>query len=969
MSLRRSPRWLLVLTLSLFAPMAAAQEQPLDLAEEADLHFRVAVDYYRAGRFQDALQHLLLSNRLAPNKNVVFNIARTYEQLSEYAQAYRHYSDFLLLESDPSRRAPALEALGRIRGRVALVDIQTGPPGATVYVDRKDLGARGVTPRTLALEPGEHTILIEMEGHEPANSQPVQLQVGSTAQVKLQLEQILGELSVEGSPAGAQIRVDDEKGPVIGTLPAVVSLPPGPHVLIVSHPGYQTRQEMVQIAPRQKTQAAINLDLVTGAVVVNAAERDALIEIDGEAAGFTPAVLPTVPSGTHTIRVTMSGFRPYEQTIEVLPERQVTVNVRLRSLQEVTAASRAAESVEDAPASVSLISQEEIRAFGYQTLYEALGGVRGVYQTNDLTYQYLGFRGFGRLGDYGNRVLVTLDGHTMNDDQLGSSYVGTDLMADLMDVERLEVVRGPGSTLYGTNAFFGVVNVVTRDADTMNRPHVSVGADGDRTARLRLGAGGEATDDVGAWASLSGTWSQGRDYYFAEFDNDELGDGISEDADGSLSGTLQLKGWAQDWSLQGYLNTRAKAIPNGAFETVLGDPDARSSDTRGFLEARYEPSIGDNIQIYSRVWLDRYVFEGTYPYDDPSIGTVVDAWDGAWFGAEPRVVATVLPWLQFTAGAEARVHYLAHISSEDVAGLYLDEDVPYQVMSGYAVADFTAGRWFSANLGGRVDYFQGLSTEEGASDLSVNPRAAFIVKPNQNNIVKLLAGRAFRAPSPYEIWYNDEGYYQIASDRLRPELIYTGELEYTHRFSDVTSLVGTAFYNQIEDLIDTFEVPGAGVEGNDVIQYQNEEDGVQTIGQEFEVRRDWREGWMVSLSQSFQYTRAAGFGEDGWELTNSPMNLVAVKGAAPLVSGSMTLATRLRFETGRLMTDEESYTDPALLWDIIITGRVPTSSLEYGFGVRNALDWKVDHPGNWDHLQLALEQPGRNLWAQLTYNF
>src|SRR5690606_8602522 len=164
---------------------------------------------------------------------------------------------------------------------------------------------------------------------------------------------------------------------------------------------------------------------------------------------------------------------------------------------EVTAASRQSESVFDAPASVTLVPQEELRAFGFQTVWDALGGLRGIYQTNDHSYASLGFRGFSQPQDYGNRILMLTDGHVMNDDLLGSSYVGYDARSDLIDVERIEVVRGPGSALYGTNAFFGVINVVTRDRDTLLRPHAAVATDGFRMGRLRLGGGTRFSRDVG----------------------------------------------------------------------------------------------------------------------------------------------------------------------------------------------------------------------------------------------------------------------------------------------------------------------------------------------------------------------------------------------------------------------------------------------------------------------------------------
>lgn len=942
--------------------MAQAGGSTLDLAEEADLHFRIGIEAYQAGRFREALEHLLLSNRLAPNRNVGFNIGRCYEQLGEYPEAYRHYSDFIADEPDVARRKPAEEARRRIEPRVALVTVTTDPPGATLYVDRKDLGARGSSPRTLALGAGKHKIVAELDGYEVATSVDTELRIGNEIPIHLKLRPILGRVYVGGAPAGAEIRVDDPNGPVLGTLPATLELVPGNHVIIVSAPGHQAQQQMVAVQPRESTQTAVNLDLVTGGLVVNATERGALIEIDGKSMGFTPAVLPAVPSGSHTLKVTLGGYRPFEEKIEIAPNGQATVNVKLRSLQEVTAASRAAEAIEDAPASVSLISQDEIRAFGYETLYDAIGGTRGVYQTNDLIYQYLGFRGFSQLGDYGNRVLVTLDGHTMNDDQLGSSYVGNDFMSDLTDVERIEVVRGPGSTLYGSNAFFGVLNVVTRDADTRNPSHVSIAADGTRAARVRAGVSANTEDGVGMWISAGVVSAQGRDYYFEEFDTEELGDGRSDDADSTRSGTFATRMWAGDITFQALVNAREKRIPNGAYGSTLADPRAMSSDTRSFLELRYEPTIGERVQLYSRLYVDGYTYEGVYPYTDEAIGLVEDTWSGGWFGAEPRVVLQAAEWLSLTGGAEARLHYKAELKSSDASGVYLDEDARFDVYSAYAVADASVGTWLDASLGARYDNFTN-------SESALNPRATLILKPSADNVFKLMAGSAFRAPSPYELNYNDGGYTQKKPNKLDPERVVTGEFEYTHKFSEVTSLVGTVYTNQITDLIDTAEVC-CSVEDDEIpiLQYHNTSDKVLTFGQEAEIRREWREGWMLALSQSFQRTRYDSLSSD-YELENSPAHLLSLKTAAPLPGSGAVLASRLRYESARMTREEGTYTDPAVLWDLTVTGQLPALSARWAFGVRNLLDWEVDHPGNWDYVQLQVEQPGRTFHASTTYTF
>ena len=101
-----------VLCLVLLAAGAVARAD--DLAAEADLHFRIGTERYQAGDYRGALEHFLASNRLVPNRNVVFNIARSYEQLKKFPDAYRGYATALELEPDAKVRAGIEAALLRI---------------------------------------------------------------------------------------------------------------------------------------------------------------------------------------------------------------------------------------------------------------------------------------------------------------------------------------------------------------------------------------------------------------------------------------------------------------------------------------------------------------------------------------------------------------------------------------------------------------------------------------------------------------------------------------------------------------------------------------------------------------------------------------------------------------------------------------------------------------------------------------
>jgi iron complex outermembrane receptor protein len=139
---------------------------------------------------------------------------------------------------------------------------------------------------------------------------------------------------------------------------------------------------------------------------------------------------------------------------------------QLLEVQLVSTASKFEQKATQAPASVTVITADQIRQFGYRTLAEILGSVRGFYTSYDRNYAYIGVRGFSRPGDYNTRVLLLVNGHRMNEPIYDMAPIGTDFPVDVSLIERVEVIRGPGSSLYGTSAFFAVINVITRSAES-----------------------------------------------------------------------------------------------------------------------------------------------------------------------------------------------------------------------------------------------------------------------------------------------------------------------------------------------------------------------------------------------------------------------------------------------------------------------------------------------------------------------
>ena len=142
----------------------------------------------------------------------------------------------------------------------------------------------------------------------------------------------------------------------------------------------------------------------------------------------------------------------------------------------VFGASERLQPVTEAPASVSFITAEEIALYGYRTLADVLRSVRGMYVTDDRNFSYLGTRGFGKPGDYNSRILLLINGHRVNDNVFGQAEIGAEFGLDPATFQRVEVIRGPASSLYGDSAFFAVVNVITKSGASLAGGTVAVEA-------------------------------------------------------------------------------------------------------------------------------------------------------------------------------------------------------------------------------------------------------------------------------------------------------------------------------------------------------------------------------------------------------------------------------------------------------------------------------------------------------------
>lgn len=331
-------RWALALAVCLALASSvclalAPSEARADDAEQARFHDEAARRHYAAGRYDEAIREFFLEQRSAPNPRVTFNLALCFDQLHREEDAFTHFDEYLAsTDDDAERRGLAQAAIERLRPRVARVLVVTEPPGATIYVDDREHGAWGHAPRTLVLPAGPHTLLFELDGHEPAQA-VVEAARGAEVRAAGVLARVLGALEVR-APSAGQAEVRDASGAVAaqGPTPLRADLAPGDYSVEVRVPEHRPWTSLARVVARAVAQldaAPAPLPIPAGDLTVTSSAAGALIEVDGEEAGFAPAVLVALPAGPHEVRVSHPGLAPWAGPVTIEADARSWLTVSL----------------------------------------------------------------------------------------------------------------------------------------------------------------------------------------------------------------------------------------------------------------------------------------------------------------------------------------------------------------------------------------------------------------------------------------------------------------------------------------------------------------------------------------------------------------------------------------------------------------------------------------------------------------
>jgi outer membrane receptor for ferrienterochelin and colicin len=624
-----------------------------------------------------------------------------------------------------------------------------------------------------------------------------------------------------------------------------------------------------------------------------------------------------------------------------------------QEIPSVFGASKYEQKVTEAPSSVSIITSSEIKKYGYRTLADILRSVRGFYITYDRNYSYIGVRGFGRPGDYNSRVLLLVDGHRTNDNVYDQAMVGTEGIIDVDLIDRVEVIRGPGSSLYGSNAFFAVINVITKRGRDLKGAELS-GAAGSFNATTGRATFGDRYQN-GLEAIISGTGYDSKGVprlYYGEYNDPSTNDGNADYTDYDRSGSFFTKASYRDFTFEGAYSSRTKGIPTGSFGTDFNDPGNKTDDTRGYLDLKYEHDLGGQADLTARAYFDYYRYAGNYLYDGVAN---VDLGSGNWWGSEIKYSTKLFESHRLIAGAEFQDNIRQDQLNYDADPyfLYLDDRRDSQVWAAYLQDEFTITRNMLVNAGVRYDHYD---TFGGTT----NPRLAFIYSPLEKSTFKLLYGSAFRSPNDYELYYASPSSDppMVSNPDLKPEKIKTYEFVYEQYLGDGLRMTADGYYYRINDLIDQTTDDA----GNSV--FSNVEE-VDARGVELELDNKWSNGVDGRVSYTLQRAEDK---ETGQPLSNSPEQMAKLNLTVPLVKDKVFAGIEEQYLSRRMSLGGDYAGGFALTNLTLFTQRI-INRLELSASLYNLFDKKYGDPVSTDLAQNILAQDGRTYRVKLTFAF
>jgi iron complex outermembrane receptor protein len=603
----------------------------------------------------------------------------------------------------------------------------------------------------------------------------------------------------------------------------------------------------------------------------------------------------------------------------------------------VYAASKYKQSAAEAPAAVTVLTQGDIRSFGWRTLGEVLGGVRGVFTRYDRTYTYLGVRGLSRPGDYSSRLLLLIDGVRANDNIYDSVLVGREFPIDVALIERVEFIPGPGSVVYGPNAVFGVINVVTRNAASLRGHNVTLSVDSQRGRKLQFSSAHEFA--LGSLLMAASAENRpGTDLVLPEFDP-AGGAGQVHGLDGERDRKLQLRWSGGELNLSAIVSERAKTIPNAPWGLVFGDRSVWT-DRMTLVGGNWQRLAANGSGWWLQMGLGAYDYHDSGRYEPDRLVTLYRN-QGRWWQAEVRRTWRIGASQMLLVGADLQRNMRQRAVSTvfDIDGPAVSDTVTDTTRYGFFITDEIAvtPHW-KLGLGARLD-------QETSGQWHGTPRLSLVWQPTPDWSVKALAGEAYREPnfferapaSPDEPW----------NDALQRERVRSYELAADWRASQQLRLSASLFDNQVRNMIEQLS------QNDGSLVYRNV-GSARARGLEIEAEVLSTEGWRIRASLTQQRVRL----EDGSEPSNAPRALLKLHATTPLPGIPVRLGLELQ-GTGSRKTLTGQRLGVQLLSNVTVQWDPPGQAWSLAGSVYNLGNRRVADPSGPEFPSDRIQQDGR----------
>ena len=587
---------------------------------------------------------------------------------------------------------------------------------------------------------------------------------------------------------------------------------------------------------------------------------------------------------------------------------------------KVYSASKYEQKVAEAPSSIVVISADDIRRYGYRTLMDVLATLPGFYVQGHGTYTSVGVRGFSPPGNANSRILLQINGHALNNTVDDSAPLDDSFPIDMDLIDRIEIVRGPSSSLYGADAFFAVVNVITRTGkDTEVVASGEGGSFG--TFKETVMVGGERH---GSSALISETYNLTN----APGQLDGVSDPMGSSSDRDQGRRIFALASSHGFTLQGAVSDLQQRDSNSA--TWCGachQTDGHTTNFQAYGDLQYDRAIGDSMSFTARTYYDSTARHGFYNdlrgcSESSCHGEVYDhdIANGGSAGAEVKLTKRFAAGHRVTIGTEYRDNLLQHQQNwidgfvdshggpTTTSMAFVDYNRTSHLWGFYGEAELRLLSKLILNLGVRNDRYNYVEAK-------TNPRVALIYNPRQSTTLKLLYGTAFRAPSFSEMYYADMA--NASAPQLRPETIRTEEIVFGQKLGKHTTIDASGFYNLIGSYI---EQQTNIINGRDQSTFVNSKASAKGI--EIELRSKLKAGLEGGMSYTYQDAEDP---LNNSSLPDSPRNLAKMHLSYPLLRDRLTPSIEAQYQSRSLVM----YPASALLGDAATGYSSPPVNLNF----------------------------------------